>query len=57
MILTTNGIDINKLPIKMAKIKVKSIDEYKKEVKDTMKKIKDDANRGVAIFVDTQYKR
>jgi len=52
MTLTTNGINIDNLPIKILEIKPKTLDEYRKETAEMLKKIKEDAKNGIAIFRD-----
>ncbi len=51
--LSTNGIDISALPIKIIDIKPKSLDEYRAEIRATVEKVKENAKKGVAVFTDT----
>jgi hypothetical protein len=50
MLLSTNGINMNKLQLKSEKIKQKSLDYYKKEIKETIKEVEEYAEKGIAIF-------
>jgi len=54
MTLSTNGINIDKLPIEKKKIKPMGLKYYQVEIKKTIEKIKEDGKKGVAIFRDNQ---
>ena len=53
MLLSTNGINIDALPIKEEKIRPKSLKEYEREIGDVIKKVKENAKKGIAIFTDS----
>lgn len=52
MALVTNGIDIKKLPIKIETFKPKGVGFYLKEVDNLLKKIEENAKKGIAVFTD-----
>ena len=54
MTLSTNGINIDNLPIEKKKIKPMGLKYYQDEIQKTIDKIKEDGKKGIAIFRDNQ---